>query len=336
MVQLPPLLALLFSLILFFNCSFWVGKAMGNCGGKINKTIVVDQSGKGEFTSVQAAIDSIMQDNNQWIKIHVTAGTYREKVEISLYKPCIILEGAGKEVTKITYGGHQSDGNWNAAFVSSPPNVIVIGITFENTFRNSADSHFTEAPAAAIFGDKSVFFNSGFIGFQDTLLDSNGRHYFKNCYIQGEVDFIYGQGQSYYQDCKINATQENSPPGFITAQRRQSEKDPSGFVFSGCSVEGSGKVKLGRAYGPYSRVIFLETYLSSVVSPEGWDPWNFRGFEYRFTYAEVNCTGPGSDTKNRVKWEKKLSPSELNEFSLSSFINHDEWLSRLPPPVTFV
>jgi pectinesterase len=117
----------------------------------------------------------------------------------------------------------------------------------------------------------------------------------------------------------------------VTAQYRDSDEQPSGFVFKGGSVDGSGQVKLGRAYGPYSRVIFYQTYLSPVVSPKGWDAWHYSGHESRITYAEVKCTGKGSDTSKRVKWEKNLTASQLNnEFSLSSFINKDAWLSNIP------
>jgi pectin methylesterase-like acyl-CoA thioesterase len=55
------------------------------------------------------------------------------------------------------------------------------------------------ALAARIYGDKSSFFECGFMGFQDTLWDVSGRHYFKNCYIEGGVDFIWGNGQSIYE-----------------------------------------------------------------------------------------------------------------------------------------
>lgn len=55
------------------------------------------------------------------------------------------------------------------------------------------------APAAAIHGDKTAIFNCGFLGYQDTLFDAVGRHYFKNCYIQGGIDFIFGWGQSYFE-----------------------------------------------------------------------------------------------------------------------------------------
>jgi pectinesterase len=78
----------------------------------------------------------------------------------------------------------------------------------------------------------------------------------------------------------INATQDSSLyPGYITAQSRKLPTDRGGFVFRRGFVTGIGKVNLGRAYGPYSRVIFWGTDLSSVVLPEGWDAWNYKGHE---------------------------------------------------------
>ncbi|KOM46726.1 hypothetical protein LR48_Vigan07g043000 [Vigna angularis] len=152
-------------------------------GNKIAHTIVVDQQGKGDFTIVQAAIDSIQESNYQWVKIH-------------------------------------------------------------NSYNLVGSETIEPAPATAIYGDKSVFIKCGFESYQNTLFDAQGRHYFKNCYIEGEVDFIYGNGQSYYENCIINATLGKSPPGFVTAQSRGSEKEDSGFVFRGGCVIGNGEVKL--------------------------------------------------------------------------------------------
>lgn len=55
-----------------------------------------------------------------------------------------------------------------------------------------------QAVAMRISGDKAAFHNCRFIGFQDTLLDDRGRHFFKDCHIQGTVDFIFGNGKSLY------------------------------------------------------------------------------------------------------------------------------------------
>ncbi|KAA3487157.1 Pectinesterase, catalytic [Gossypium australe] len=163
-----------------------------------------------------------------------------------------------------------------------------------------------QAVAARILGDRSAFFECGFLGLQDTLWDASGRHYFAKSHIEGAADFIFD------------------------TQGRGSSDDPSGFVFKGGTLFGNVRPYLGRAYGPYSRVIFQETTINADVVPQGWDAWKFPGKEENFMYAEVNCKGPGSDTSNRVTWEKTLTPSQLQQFSLSYFIDQDGWISKLP------
>ncbi|XP_057419175.1 probable pectinesterase 66 [Lotus japonicus] len=327
-------------LILLVICYFYLGTAIDCGGNNIAKTITIDKFGRGgAFRSIQAGIDSIQSNNDQWVKIHINAGVYIEKVSIPYDKPCIILEGEGSRHTVIIHGDTRTATSWEATFTSSPPNVIVSGIAFklQNTFNlvggqlPGVTAKIEVAVAAVVAGDKSSFFNCAFQGYQDTLIAAIGRHYFKDCYIQGEVDFIAGAGQSYFENCTISVTQaKGRPPGFITAQSRASSNDPDGFVFEGGSVDGIGVVNLGRAWGPYSRVIFHKTYFSSVVIPEGWNSWNFYGQEGKITYAEVDCIGPGANNVNRVPWKKNMTPSQLQEFSKSSFINKDGWLDNIP------
>ncbi|KAI9081070.1 hypothetical protein K1719_037050 [Acacia pycnantha] len=312
--------------------------AASDCGGRqIAYTITVGGS-YSQFKTVQAAIDSISTNNARWVKIHIYPGKYTEQVQIPYGKSCIFLEGEGRAVTTITYNGHQQT-DISATFSSFPSNIVAAGINFENSWDLSAgeDQSFQPAVAARIYGDKSAFIDCGFLGFQDTLWDVQGRHYFKNCYIEGAVDFIFGSGQSYYENCFVNVSLSTSNAhvgmGYITAQGRGSKEEASGFVFKGGMVVGSGVVMLGRAYGPYSRVIFHETYLHSVVHPQGWDAWNYGGNEKNLMYMEVNCTGPGASLKERVKWVTKLiSALQLQQFSLSSFIDQDRWLAYLPRP----
>ncbi|CAJ1971445.1 unnamed protein product [Sphenostylis stenocarpa] len=319
-----------FLLILVSSCFFCLSKAI-DCGGKsISDTIIVDPHGKDEaFTTIQDAINSVKSQNDQWIKIHIKAGSYTEKPQIPRQKPCIILEGEGSQNTIISFsdhGGINSGGTSDSAtFTSYPPNVIVTGITFKNPFG------YSPAVAARIYGDKSFFYNCSFVGYQDTLLNAKGRHYIKDCYIEGEVDFIFGAAQSYYENCSINAVARNpNIPGFVTAQGRNSSDDPGGFVFEGGSINGNGKVNLGRAWRPYSRVIFHKTYFSSIITPQGWDAWNAAGNESTITYVEVDCEGAGADTSKRVPWMKKLNSSEMEQFSFASFINEDGWVDNLP------
>nr|KYP73451.1 putative pectinesterase 29 [Cajanus cajan] len=260
----------------------------------------------------------------------------REKVHIPLEKPCIILEGEGSQKTIINFSDHQSNQqgtSGSGTFISSPPNIIASDITFKNSYNvgNNGNNQIVPAVAATIYGDKSFFFRCSFVGYQDTLFDVSGRHYFKDSYIQGEVDFIFGNGQSYYENCLINAIgRNNNLAGFVTAQSRDSPNDPGGFVFEGGSIIGNGKVNLGRAWRAYSRVIFHNTNFSSVVTPQGWDNFGHVGQENKFTYAEVDCKGPGANTSKRVPWTTKLNSAQLKEFSLASFINKDGWLDNLP------
>ncbi|KAK5772017.1 hypothetical protein PVK06_048277 [Gossypium arboreum] len=261
----------------------------GNGGSQFAYPIVVDKSGGGKFTSVQSAIDSIPEENHQWVKVQISPGVYMEKVTIPKQKPYIFHEGQDRSVTTITFDAHNRTDE-SATFTSMAENIVAKGITFK----------------AAITSP----------------------------HIEGVADFIFGSGQSIYQACEINVTagafSSQYPYGYITAQGRGSSDDPSGFVFKGGTLFGNVRPYLGRAYGPYSRVIFQETTMNGDVVPQGWNAWKFLGKEENFMYAEVNCKGPGSDTSNRVTWEKKLTPSQLQQFSLSYFIDQDGWISKLP------
>ncbi|KAJ4877313.1 putative pectinesterase 52 [Raphanus sativus] len=201
---------------------------------------------------------------------------------------------------------------------------VAINVTFKNSYnsRTSLVPHkeIKVAPSIVLMADKAWFYGCSFISVQDTLADFVGRHYFKNCYIEGAIDFIWGGGQSIYEKCVIyvkGVTKDESVKsgalmaGFITAQGRQSEQDTSGFVFKYCTIKGDGKAYLGRAYRDYSRVVFYATSMSNVIVPQGWDAWHYKGKEDKITFAEVNCTGEGANKQGRVEWDKNLSDRDI-------------------------
>ncbi|KDP38857.1 hypothetical protein JCGZ_05014 [Jatropha curcas] len=304
----------------------------------IKYTITVGRSGKEQLKTIQGAIDSILPNKDYWTRIHVSPGLYMEKVIIPPEKTCIYLEGSGRHDTIVYYNGHEQT-NTSATFFSYAENIAVKGFTFQNSYNRpltgKIDGEIKQAVAVAIFGDKTSFYGCRFVGLQDTLWDAQGRHYFRSCYIEGAIDFIFGNGQSIYENCKINATAGSLPPyiqaGYITAQGRLSPTDPSGFVFRGGIVSGSGKNYLGRAYGPYSRVIFDGTTFAAVIFPPGWNAWYYPEQQGNFVHAEVYCKGPGSNTSGRVPWVKKqLGQREMSKFSRSLFIDHDGWLAKQP------
>ncbi|KAI6684581.1 hypothetical protein NL676_030494 [Syzygium grande] len=297
-------------------------------------TISVDQSGSGNYTSVQEAINSVPDNNDEWIRILIKQGTYIEKVKIPSTKQYIFLQGDSRYTTTIQYG--DSGDVINAAtFQLYADNFVASDITFKNSYNiQIADTNGTRvtwAPAALITGDKVSFHRCGFRGIQDTLGDSQGRHYFQNCYISGVIDFIWGRGQSVYKNCLVETVASSiDRDGYITAQGRESADDPTAFVFIKGQVTGEGHTYLGRAWRQYSRVIFYETDMSDVVKPEGWDSWNFQGHEDDITYAEVGCTGAGANQSGRVQWMKNLPSKEVDYFISKDFISKDGWLKKQP------
>ncbi|KAL5795750.1 hypothetical protein ACOSQ2_000570 [Xanthoceras sorbifolium] len=297
-------------------------------------TITVDQSGHGNFTKIQNAIDSIPSRNTNWIRIQISPGKYWEKVTIPVDKPYIFLDGSDSKSTSIEWSDHQST-SASCTFCSDADNIIAKGITFKNNYNIQVDTgRIAPAVAARILGDKSAFYHCAFVGMQDTLWDERGRHYFYKCYIEGGIDFIFGAGQSIYELCEINVNigrlAPEYPAGFITAQARNSSTETNGYVFKSCTIYGAGKVLLGRAYGGYSRVIFANSTLSDIVVPQGWEAWDYKDKEQNIEYAEVDCSGPGADTSKRVPWVKKLSRTELNQFVDISYIDKEGWISKLP------
>jgi hypothetical protein len=72
--------------------------------------------------------------------------------------------------------------------------------------------------------------------------------------------------------CEIRTVETNV--GSLTAQKRNLGSESTGFVFINCTVSGVGMVLLGRAWGSYSRVVFISSYLGAVVIPAGWNDWN--------------------------------------------------------------
>ncbi|XVE89551.1 hypothetical protein DITRI_Ditri20bG0005200 [Diplodiscus trichospermus] len=294
-------------------------------------TIIVDQSGYGNFTTVQKAIDSIPSNNAVWTRIHVKAGVYNEKVNIPQDKPKILFQGESSRTTIIQYG---DSGNSieSSTFSLSAEEFVAMDITFKNTHNLQPGKPVTWAPAALINADMAAFYRCGFISLQDTLTDSKGRHYFEKCYIEGALDFIWGNGKSIYERCTINVTASLLGGGrsaFITAQGRDSMVDTSGFVFKYCFIVGTGPAYLGRAYREHARVLFYQTRMSNIIVPQGWSACNNAGKENSLVYAEVECEGPGADNSKRVPWEKNLSAQELSYLlNINNFINKGGWIQR--------
>ncbi|GFQ07833.1 probable pectinesterase 53 [Phtheirospermum japonicum] len=169
------------------------------------KIIRVHKNSKfGDFTSVKRAISSIPLFNPCRVLISVGPGIYREKIEIPATMAYVTLEGAGAAKTIIRWDdtadrvgpNGQCLGTYGSAtFAVNAPFFVAKNITFKNKAPPPpAGATGKQAVALRISADTAAFINCKFVGAQDTLYDHKGRHYFKDCHIQGSVDFIFGDG----------------------------------------------------------------------------------------------------------------------------------------------
>nr|PNR38122.1 hypothetical protein PHYPA_021233 [Physcomitrium patens] len=273
------------------------------------RTIIVDKQGKGHFRKVQDAIDSIKEGNKKRITIIIRAGTYVEKCRIPKTKPFITLLGSG---TKTVLVWSDTAGKAGGTALTPAPPGGSVG---------------KQAVALRIQGDKGAFYRCRFFGAQDTLYDKQGRHYFRNCFIQGSIDWIFGNAQSMYHCCTIKSIAKRNS-GSITAQKRSSKNSPTGFSFVRCKIFGTGSIYLGRAWGTHSRVVFIKCHMAKMILPIGWQDWNDPARQKTVFYAEYSCTGPGANREGRVKWSKLLSAKQAAPFYSYRFIDGHKWLNK--------
>ncbi|AED96653.1 Pectinesterase QRT1 [Arabidopsis thaliana] len=301
----------------------------------VRRVIVVDKNGGGDSVTVQGAVDMVPDSNSQRVKIFILPGIYREKVIVPKSKPYISFIGnesyAGDTV--ISWSDKASDlgcdgkelGTYRTASVSIESDFFcATAITFENTVVAEAGEQGRQAVALRIIGDKAVFYRVRVLGSQDTLFDDNGSHYFYQCYIQGNVDFIFGNAKSLYQDCDIHSTAKRY--GAIAAHHRDSETEDTGFSFVNCDISGTGQIYLGRAWGNYSRTVYSNCFIADIITPVGWSDWKHPERQRKVMFGEYNCRGRGAERGGRVPWSKTLTRDEVKPFLGREFIYGDQWL----------
>ncbi|CAM0882757.1 unnamed protein product [Alopecurus aequalis] len=298
-------------------------------------SLVVDKNAaSGDFTSIQAAVDSLPLVNLVRVVIKVKAGTYTEKVTISPMRGFITLEGAGADKTIVQWGDSADTpgprglplGTYGSAtFAVNAQYFLARNITFKNTSPvPKAGATGKQAVALRVSADNAAFVGCKILGAQDTLYDHSGRHYYKDCYIEGSIDFIFGNALSLYEDCHVHAIARDY--GALTAQNRQSMLEDTGFSFLNCRVTGSGALYLGRAWGTFSRVVFAYTYMDDIIVPRGWYNWGDPNRELTVFYGQYKCTGPGASYSGRVSWSRELTDEEAKPFISLSFIDGTEWI----------
>lgn len=305
--------------------------------------LVVAADGSGNVKSVQEAVDRVPENNKKRFVIFIKPGVYDEQVRIPASKPYISFVGESAAATKLSFNiSNKVAGSTSAAyaFYVGGHDFHAENLTFENSFGQGS-----QAVAVLTEADRLVFKNCRFLGWQDTLYAKNGRQYFENCYIEGHVDFIFGQAAAVFENCVIHSKGD----GYVTAPMRFGADEPSGYVFVNSKLTGENTkqgVFLGRPWRAYGRTIFINTEMGSHIRPEGWNNWGKAENEQTAYFAEYNSKGTGATMDKRVKWMHQLSKDEAQNFEPENFLKgkdgwnpkkaDDNWLEKNKPDYKLV
>lgn len=298
------------------------------------------------------------------VNIYIGEGTYREKLIIT--RPNLSLIGSGREKTIIVYGHGAADimpdGSKRGTFRTASVRIDTHDFTARHlTFQNDAGFGHTVGQALALYvdGDRNAFFDCKLIGSQDTLFTAPlpvkeakpggfkgpgefkprvlGRHYFKDCYLQGDVDFLFGGGIVYYDNCLIYSKKpgDRLPPespmddityGYLTAACTP-EGQPFGYVLKDCKLASDcppATVYLGRPWREWAKTVYINCEMGEHIKPIGWQDWNKD--HSHFFYAEYKSYGPGANPKARADFSHQLTDEEAAEYTLENVLRG--WLPK--------
>jgi pectin methylesterase-like acyl-CoA thioesterase len=323
-------------------------KAAPQLAGKIppvDRTLYVAADGTGDYYSIQRAIDVAPSSG---AVISVAPGTYHEVLLID--KPRIVLRSSYEDATKTVVVADRSAGTAGSTLQSATVNVLADdflaeNISFVNDFNRTHPQlpQGSQAVALLVRGDRDIFENVHILGHQDTLYAGgrectgdgadrscpSARQYFDRCFIEGNVDFIFGDGKTIFDHCTIRSNAHSE--GFITAQSKSYAGQDSGFVFRNCRLEadpGVDNVYLGRPWRAYATVVYLNTWMGAQMVPAGWREWHPGETDYLPTafYAEYLSTGPGAEKSRRDPHASQLTRQQAEKFEPESFLRGgDGW-----------
>ena len=288
-------------------------------------TIVVSRDGTGNFRTLQEAIESARAFMDYTVTIYVKNGVYKEKVIVPSWVENIDIIGEDRDKTIITYNDHANI-NKMGTFRTYTVKVEGSDITFKNlTIENNA-AQLGQAVALHTEGDRLKFINCRILGNQDTIYTGAKftRLYFKDCYIDGTTDFIFGPSTALFEDCIIHSKRNS----YVTAASTPKEAK-YGYVFKHCKLTaepGVDKVYLGRPWRPYAYTLFIECELGKHIVSAGWHNWGKQSNEETARYMEYKNTGEGANASERVAWSKQLTKKEAEAVTVDAiFRTQSNW-----------
>lgn len=304
---------------------------------------VISKDGHGDFRSLQEAVDALPERNADPCTLVLMPGIYRGRVIVN--RDHLRIRGTDAKNTVLVHNGCakdlNSEGREKGTFLSYTLLVTGNDVTVEDlTVQNDAGDGREVGQAVAVYaaGERGRWINCRFIACQDTLFCGptmpkvqadalprkvpagvpsvgdcppvTGQQVFENCFIQGDVDFIFGPYACLFEHCTLFM---NERGGWYTAANTPGA-GLFGLVFRDCRLTGAcapGEAYLGRPWRAYARTVFLNCEMDDHVAPAGFADWD----EVRVVterYAEFGSRGAGADTSHRHPEQKLLTKEEAD------------------------
>ncbi|GLC82788.1 pectinesterase family protein [Lacrimispora brassicae] len=318
--------------------------------------IHISKDGTGDFKSIGEALRSLPADHVSEQILYIHKGLYEEQITVTV--PHVTFVGEDPENTILSCGLYarmvMEDGMKRGTFRTYSCLIDTHDFTARNlTFENSAGKGEDVGQALALYadGDRLFFENCRFLGNQDTLFTGplppkeiepngfigpkqhapriNGRHYYKNCYIEGDIDFIFGSATAYFEGCTFFSKYTGKEiSSYVTAASTPKGQE-YGYVMENCRFESNcpaDNAYLGRPWREYGKTVLLNCYMDDHICKEGWHDWNKEEAHIHTFYAEYGSFGPGAVMEKRPDWIHRLTEAELKRFTKEAVLSGpDGW-----------
>lgn len=296
--------------------------------------VLVGKESFCNFHSIQDAVNFLeSQTSDNPAQIHILPGVYEETVRI--YRSNLSLIGIGQVEIVMNRCAKERDEQGNEIGTFATPTLFLGGshLVIENLIiANTAGQGDDVGQALAVYAhcDYTVFRNCILRGHQDTLFTgplppspkersvfggiqlrehhTEYRQLYRNCLIEGTVDFIFGGATAYFEHCEIRSLRhiKEDSPGYITAASTP-KNQKNGYVFRDCYLTAAdgvleGSVYLGRPWRPYAKTAFVNCRAGSHIHQQGWDNWNDPENEATVVYGEYVTPESQAVCRNRVAW----------------------------------
>ncbi|RPD81895.1 putative pectinesterase precursor [Lentinus tigrinus ALCF2SS1-7] len=278
----------------------------------------------GHYANLSAAL----KDTSSLVYF-VFAGTYVDTAVIT--RPNVRVYGqtdvpdsySGNTVTitnNVPASAVQNNNDKSGTVQVHATNVSLYNLNIANTYGKPVEQ--AQAIALSVQAGSFGAYGLKITGDQDTLLANVGTQYYANSWIEGAVDFIFGQKASIWITRSVINTIGD---GFITASGRSTD-DAFWYVVDNSTVQGSGSAFLGRPWGDHARVVFQFCTLGANVRPAGWSVWNADDTRTsNVTFAEFANTGPGAGSPGtRANFSTQLS----SPISMQTALPDTNWIDE--------